>query len=97
MAKQVELIQALNEQRNLVQQIGRETDGLLKRVTDLEEALKNQPEATPELEEAVRGLSEAVKSVNDKVPDAEPEPAPNTDVPADPDNPDADGVGVTKS
>lgn len=95
MAKQAELVQALSEQRGLVEQIGRETDGLLKRVKELEDAVANQPDATPELEQAVVALREQVNAVNDKVPDVQPQPnPPDSDIPADPQNPDADGVGV---
>lgn len=59
-----------------VTKIGTETDGLLQKIKDLEDAINNQTNATPELVAAfeavkatVESLGTLVTSVDDKVPD----------------------------
>ena len=54
--------------------IGTETDKLLETVTALEEALKNQPNVTDELQDAFDEHKAQIAAVDDKVPDIEPPP-----------------------
>lgn len=72
---------ALDAAEAKIEKIGTETDGLNQKVTTLEEAIKNQNNATPELIAAAAALGESVGKINQalnvvdaKVPDATPAP-----------------------
>jgi uncharacterized phage infection (PIP) family protein YhgE len=88
MTTQAEFSAQLQELQNTVAAIGdgvdkisAETDGLKNKVAELEAALQNQGNVSPEVDAAletlkagVASLADKVKAVDDKVPDAPPTP-----------------------
>lgn len=81
MATQKELTAEINALGETVSKIGSETQTLKQKVTDLEDALENQTDASPELVAAVEALKTQVQVVDELVPDGEvpppdPEPEP---------------------
>jgi chromosome segregation ATPase len=77
--------EALTDVATEVSKVAAETDGLQERIADLEAAVNNQNEASPELVAAVTALkaqaivvADGVKAVDDKVPDAVTPVAPPT-------------------
>lgn len=73
MATQAELAQQLTTITDQVHKIGVETQSLLQKVADLETALGNQGNVTPELQAAFDALKAQVQSVDDLVPDTPPQ------------------------
>ncbi len=76
MAAQSEAAAQLRNAVITINKIGTETDTLIQKVADLQAALENQDNATPELTAAVQAVVDQLKVVDDKVPDAAPVPAP---------------------
>jgi len=73
--KAEEAIQLLNDANTHLTEIGTETDTLLQKVTDLENAATNAdlPQAVAD---AITAVSAQAKVVDDKVPDVTPTPTP---------------------
>lgn len=69
MSTQQELATQLNEITAQVSKIGTETTALVQKVADLEAALANQSNVTPELQAAFDALKAQVTVVDDLVPD----------------------------
>lgn len=69
MATQAEVVAQVNSLKDIVNKIGVETDKSLQLIKDLQDALANQTNASPELVEAVEALAAQLKVVDDKVPD----------------------------
>lgn len=70
MATQSELTAQLKATTIKVEKIGSETRTLLTLVKDLQDALANQPNVTPELKDAADALDAQVNVVDQLVPDA---------------------------
>lgn len=70
MAKQSELAQQLNDLGVQIGKISQESTATLQKVTELEEALANQDNVSPELQTAFDNLKEQVQKVDDLVPDS---------------------------
>lgn len=79
MATQAELAQQLNQVATQVSKIGEESTKTLQKVEELEEALNNQDNVSPELQTAFDNLKAQVQTVDDLVVD--------TTVPTDPTEP----------
>lgn len=75
MATQTELVQTLNQISTQVGKIKDETTGLQQKITDLENAVGNQDNVSPELQAAVGALKAQVQVVDDLVADT-PAPGP---------------------
>lgn len=75
MATQAELAQAVNQISTQVGKIKDETSGLQQKITDLENAVGNQDNVSPELQAAVDALKAQVQVVDDLVADV-PAPPP---------------------
>lgn len=76
MAGQTELVTSLQTLTTQVAKIGTETAALQKTVADLETALGNQDNVSPELQSAFDALKVQVQTVDDLVPDAPTPPTP---------------------
>ncbi len=77
MASQKEVAESLKALSATISKIGTETSGLKQKVADLQAAVDNQQNASPELVEAVEALQAQLKVVDDLVEDAAPtEPTP---------------------
>ena len=74
MPSQAEIAAQLRSLIDTVNKIGVETDKSLKLIKDLQDAVNNQTNATPELIDAANALAAQLKIVDDKVPDAQPVP-----------------------
>jgi hypothetical protein len=74
MADQAELVIALASISGQVAKIGTETAATLQKVADLEAALANAGEVSPEVQAAVDALRAQVQTVDDLVADAPPAP-----------------------
>jgi sugar-specific transcriptional regulator TrmB len=74
MATQAEIAAQLRAQTDIVNKIGVETDKSLQLIKDLQAAVNNQTNASPELIDATNALAAQLKIVDDKVPDAAPPP-----------------------
>src|SRR5437879_1364217 len=74
MATQAEIAAQLRTQIDIINKIGVETDKSLQLIKDLQAAVNNQTNATPELIDAANALAAQLKIVDDKVPDAQPVP-----------------------
>lgn len=72
--KQNELAAQLNATAENVRKIETETRTLLTKVADLQAALENQDNVSPDLEAAAAALQAQVQVVDDLVPDAPAEP-----------------------
>ncbi len=70
MASQAELAASLETVSAQVAKIGTETAGLLAKVTDLEAAIANAGNTTPEVDAALAALRAQVQVVDDLVVDA---------------------------
>jgi septal ring factor EnvC (AmiA/AmiB activator) len=81
MATQAELAAQLTTLGTQVQKIGQETSTLVQKVADLEEALNNQDDVSPELQAAFDGLKSQVQVVDDQVADTV---IPPTEEPTEP-------------
>lgn len=75
METQAEVVQVLNQVSAQLTKIKGETTGLQQRITDLETAVNNQPNVTPELKAAVENIKAQVQVVDDLVTDT-PTPPP---------------------
>lgn len=75
MLTQQELATQLNAVAGQVTKIKGETTATLQKVADLEAALQNQPNVTPEVEEAFNAVKTQVQLTDDLVADA---PTPGT-------------------
>lgn len=83
MATQNELAQQLTDLASQISKIGTETSATLQKVADLEAALSNQDNVSPELQAAFDALKQQVQKVDDLVPDAPVVPlTPEPDQPA---------------
>lgn len=78
MATQQELAAQLNQVATQVQKIGTETSTLVQKVADLEEAIGNQNDVSPELQSAFDALKSQVQTVDDLVVDT------NNETPTEP-------------
>lgn len=76
MKTQSEIAANLKTLTGVVQKIGAETSTLKQKVADLQAAVDNQQEASPELVEAVEALQAQLKVVDELVEDAAPNPEP---------------------
>lgn len=74
MASQKQLADQINRLGDVVKKIGNETSSLKQKVADLETALENQADVSPELQEAVDAVTAQLKVVDDLVADAPSEP-----------------------
>jgi ribosomal protein RSM22 (predicted rRNA methylase) len=72
MATQAEIAAQLRTQTDVINKIGVETDKSLQLIKDLQTAVDNQTNATPELIDAANALAAQLKIVDDKVPDTLP-------------------------
>lgn len=70
MSTQAEIAEQLNQTTDQLQKIGNESAATLQKVKELEEALANQSNVTPELQAAFDALKAQVQTVDDLVPDA---------------------------
>ena len=70
MATQAEHAQALKDVTAAIAKIGTESSKTLQKVTELEEALANQGNTSPEVDAAMQALKDQVTLVDDLVPDA---------------------------
>lgn len=70
MATQAELVTQAKAQADTIAKIGLETDKLIQNVKDLQDAVNNQTNASPELVEAMGAVSTQLQQLDDKVPDA---------------------------
>lgn len=70
MSTQAEIAAQLNETTAQLQKIATESAATLQKVADLEAALANQSNVTPELQTAFDALKAQVQTVDDLVPDA---------------------------
>lgn len=68
MATQKEIADGLNAANAQLTKIGAETDTLLQKIKDLETAVTNQADASPELVAAFEAVKAQVQVVDDKVP-----------------------------
>ena len=68
MASQAEAAQTLRDNTAKLNNIGADIDDLVQKVTVLEQALKNQDNATPELEAAVKVFVDQLEVVDAKYP-----------------------------
>lgn len=75
MAKQSEMAADMATVTAQIAKIGEESKKTLQKVTDLETALGNQEDVSPELQSAFDALKAQVTVVDDLIPDA-PAPAP---------------------
>jgi uncharacterized membrane protein YdfJ with MMPL/SSD domain len=71
---QAEIAAQLRSLTDTVNKIGVETDKSLQLIKDLQAAVDNQTNASPELIDATNALAAQLKIVDDKVPDAQPVP-----------------------
>lgn len=76
MATQAEIAQQLADLGTQIGKIGTETTATLQKVAELEAALGNQTDVSPELQAAFDGLKAQVQVVDDLIPDATVAPAP---------------------
>jgi septal ring factor EnvC (AmiA/AmiB activator) len=67
---QAELAEQMNEQTAKITKIGTESTKTLEKVAELEEALNNQDNVSPELQAAFDNLKAQVTVVDDLIPDA---------------------------
>lgn len=81
MATQTEIAAQLRNAVNTINKIGSETDTLIQKVKDLQDAVNNQANASQELIDAAQAVADQLKVVDEKVPDAVETP---TDTPATP-------------
>jgi ABC-type transporter Mla subunit MlaD len=72
---QAEISAQLRSLTDTVNKIGVETDKSLQLIKDLQTAVDNQTNASPELIDATNALAAQLKIVDDKVPDAQVPPA----------------------
>lgn len=72
MSTQEEMVGQLGQLTEQVSKIGAETTALVGKVADLEAALANQANVSPELQTAFDALKAQVQTVDDLVPDAAP-------------------------
>lgn len=72
MATQQEIAAQLRSLTETVNKIGTETDKSLQLIKDLQTAVDNQTNASPELIDATNALAAQLKIVDDKVPDTLP-------------------------
>lgn len=70
MSNQAQLAAALTAIAAQVAKIGTETEGLKAKVQELQDALNNAGNNTPEVEAALQALLAQVQKVDDLVPDA---------------------------
>ncbi len=70
MATQAELAEDLRTQAAKIDKIGTETDGLKASIADLEQALLNAGNTTPEVDAAMADVKSRLQAVDDKVTDA---------------------------
>lgn len=73
MGNQAELAAQLTEVTNQVAKIKTETQATLTKVTELETALANQDNVSPELQTAFDNLKAQVIAVDELIPDAQPQ------------------------
>lgn len=76
MATQVELVAQAKAQTVLLNEISTELDTTLQKVKDLQEAVDNQSNASPELVDAMKAVSDQLQVVADKVPGSPTSPTP---------------------
>jgi septal ring factor EnvC (AmiA/AmiB activator) len=74
MATQAEVTAQLTATQAQVAKIGVETRTLLEKITELQAAIDNQNNVSPELQAAADALAAQVKVVDDLVPDSPPAP-----------------------
>lgn len=81
MSTQAEIAQGLTTLTAQVAKVGAESTKTLQKVTDLEAALANQDNVSPELQSAFDALKAQVQAVDDLIPDvpAPDQPAPPTE------------------
>lgn len=72
MSSQAEIAQGITALSEQVKKIGEESKTTLQKVADLEAALSNQENVTPELQAAFDSLKQQVQAVDDLIPDAAP-------------------------
>lgn len=72
MATQAQLVEDLNAVSAQVAKIGTESTATLQKVTDLEAAIANAGNTTPEVDAAMAALKAQVQVVDDLVKDAAP-------------------------
>lgn len=72
MTTQAELATDLQTLVEQVNKIGAETDGLKQKVSDLEAAIANAGNTSPEVDAALAALKAQLQVVDDKVTDATP-------------------------
>jgi len=83
MATQAELAAQLNTVAAQVQKIGQESTKTLEKVQELEDALANQDDVSPELQAAFDGLKAQVQTVDDLVVDTTVPPAEDEETPSE--------------
>lgn len=76
MATQTELLKALNDVAGKLGKIGTETKALLLKIDELNQALANAGNTTPEVDEALSNLQAQAGAVDDLVADAVPPDTP---------------------
>lgn len=77
MATQQEAAAALLEIKNKLAKVATETTTLLQKIEDLKNAAANAGNVGPELQSAIDAVAAQASAVDELVPDATPEPAPN--------------------
>lgn len=70
MATNEELVTGLNDLTTQITKISAETHATLQKVADLEIALANSGNVSPEVDAAFQALKTSVQSVDDLIPDA---------------------------
>jgi len=75
--EQAELAQQLRDTQQELVKIQTETQSLIDKVGELETALQNADDVTPELQAAAQAVIDQTKVVDDLVPDQPPPPPVN--------------------
>ena len=72
--EQSEAAEQLREVRGTIEKIGTETDKLLEKITELEQAAADADNVSPELMAAIEAVKVQANVVDEKVPDLPPDP-----------------------